>query len=205
LLGVTMHPIYVLLAGWVSAVYPISETAIAAMKPFTDQIGNAPWLYVVLLMAVLPAVCEELAFRGFMFGGLVRQGSPLRAILVTSVAFGISHGVLQQSISATTMGLILGWIALRTGSVLPCMLIHVTNNALSVSLGRVAELDYRGLELFIRTTADGPEYQPMWTIIAGCIALCCMLYFTFQRSQTSGEKQHEFAPNLMDSCVVAVH
>jgi len=157
-----------------------------------------------LLMAVLPAVCEELAFRGFMFGGLVRQGSPFRAILVTSVAFGISHGVLQQSISATTMGFILGWIALQTGSVLPCMLIHVTNNALSVSLGRVAELDYRGLELFIRTTADGPEYQPIWTIVAGCISLCCMLYFTFQRSSASSGKQSELSPDAIDSCVVAV-
>ena len=44
LLGVTMHPIYVLLASWISAVYPISDTAIAAMKPFTEQIGAAPWL-----------------------------------------------------------------------------------------------------------------------------------------------------------------
>ena len=154
----------------------------AAMKPFGEQISTAPWLNVVLLMAVLPAICEELAYRGFMFGGLVRDGSPTRAIVITSVVFGISHGVLQQSISATAMGLILGWVALRTHSVLPGMLIHVTNNALSVSLGRIAELEYSGVKLFVQNTAEGVAYQPIWTVIAGCIALCCLLYFTFQNS-----------------------
>ncbi len=183
LLGISLHPLYVLLASWISAVYPISETAVTAMKPFTDQISTAPLFYVVLLMAVLPAICEELAYRGFMFGGLERDGSPVRAILVTSIVFGISHGVLQQSISATCMGMLLGWVSLRTGSVLPGMLIHVTNNALSVSLGRIAELNYRGLDLFVRVTADGPEYQPIWTVIAGCVAICCLLYFTFQSSR----------------------
>ena len=63
----------------------------------------------------------------------------LRAVVITALMFGISHGVLQQSIAATIMGLLLGWIALRTGSVLPGILIHFTNNALSVSLERIAE------------------------------------------------------------------
>lgn len=145
-------------------------------------------------MALLPAVCEELAFRGFMFGGLVRDGSPLRAVLVTSVVFGISHGVLQQSISATCMGLVLGWIAWKTGSVLPGMVIHLTSNALSVSISRLPELDFRGVELFIRSTSDGVEYQPMWTVIAGGISLCCFLYFTFVRSVPSVSINREPRP-----------
>jgi sodium transport system permease protein len=87
LLGITLHPMYVMLASWISAMYPISESAAAAMKPFAEQIGSAPWLHVVILMALLPAICEELAYRGFMFGGLVQENSPLRAILITSVVF----------------------------------------------------------------------------------------------------------------------
>ena len=51
------------------------------MKPFTEQISSAPWLTVVLLMALLPAICEELAFRGFIFGGLVRENGRFRAVV----------------------------------------------------------------------------------------------------------------------------
>ncbi len=178
LLGITLHPSYVMLAEWVSYMYPISEQAIASMKPFTDQISSAPWLTVIFLMAVVPAVCEELAFRGFIFGGLVRGRGQLRAVVVTAVMFGISHGILQQSITATIIGLLLGWIALRTGSVLPGILIHFTNNALSVSLARIAEGGWDGASMFLTTTDSGDvTYQPMWIVVSMAIAITCLLYF----------------------------
>ncbi len=107
LLGIAFHPIYVSVASWISQIYPISDAAMAAMKPFSQAIESAPWIWVVLLMAVVPAVCEELTYRGFIFGGLVQDRSALRALLITSLVFGISHGVLQQSLSATLMGVVL--------------------------------------------------------------------------------------------------
>ena len=181
LLGVTLHPLYVGLAKFISHTYPISEQAAAAMKPFAEQISSAPWLSVVLLMALLPAICEELAFRGFIFGGLVRENRRLRAVVVTAVMFGISHGVLQQSIAATIMGLLLGWVALRTGSVLPGILIHFTNNALSVSLERIVTSDWDGASLFLTQTSNGPEYQPMWVVVSIGVAVTCLLYFATLR------------------------
>ncbi len=176
LLGVTLHPMYVMLAEWITYTYPVSEQATAAMKPFSDQISAAPWMSVIFLMALVPAICEELAFRGFIFGGLVRQRGRLRAVIVTALMFGISHGVLQQSIAATMMGLLLGWVALRTGSVLPCILVHFTNNALSVSLERVASSGWDGASLFLTATEAGPAYQPMWIVMSVGIALTIMLY-----------------------------
>lgn len=181
LLGVTLHPMYVMLAEWISYTYPISEQAAAAMKPFTDQISAAPWLTVLFLMALVPAICEELAFRGFIFGGLIRERGRLRAVVVTALLFGISHGVLQQSIAATIMGLLLGWIALRTGSVLPGILIHFTNNALSVSMERIAEGQWEGAVMFLTVTESGPSYQPMWIVTSAGIALTCLLYFATLR------------------------
>jgi sodium transport system permease protein len=177
LLGLTLHPMYVLLAEWISYTYPISDQAVAAMKPFADQVSSAPWLSVVFLMALVPAICEELAFRGFIFGGLVRERGRLRAVLVTALMFGISHGVLQQSIAATLMGVLLGWVALRTGSVLPGILIHFTNNALSVSMERIASSQWDGATLFLTTSEAGPAYQPMWIVVSIGIAVTCLLYF----------------------------
>ena len=124
LLGIALHPTYVMLAGLISYAYPISDQAAAAMKPFADQISAAPLSTVLILLAVVPAICEELAFRGFIFGGLVRERGRMRAVLVTAIMFGVSHGVLQQSIAASVMGILLGYMALKTGSVLPGILFR---------------------------------------------------------------------------------
>ncbi|OYP29883.1 ABC transporter permease subunit/CPBP intramembrane protease [Rhodopirellula sp. MGV] len=177
LFGVTLHPTYVMLSKFINHLYPVSAEAAEAMKPFAEQIGSASWTSVVLLMAVLPAFCEELAFRGFIFGGLVRERGKLRAVAITALMFGISHGVLQQSIAASLMGIVLGWITLRTGSILPCVLIHVTNNSLSVSLDRIASSGWEGAQMFVTQTELGPSYQPFWTLISMGVATTCLLYF----------------------------
>ena len=208
LLGVTLHPSYVILAGAISRMYPISDQAIASMKPFTDQIESAPWLTVVFLMAVVPAICEELAFRGFIFGGLVRRRGQFRAVIVTAVMFGISHGILQQSISATIMGVMLGWIALRTGSVLPGILVHFTNNALSVSLARIAGSEWEGASIFLTSAESGdPGYQPMWIVISMAIAITCLLYFGTLRSnidESDPEADEEYADSANPSPALAL-
>lgn len=182
LLGMTVHPVYVAIADWIRYMYPISEQTAEAMRPFTEQIATAPWFAVLALMALVPAVCEELAFRGFIFGGLVREKGKLRAVIVSAVMFGISHGVLQQSMTATLMGLLLGWVALRTGSVLPGILIHFTVNAMSVSLPRVADSSWGGASLMLTTTEAGPEYRPAWTLISLGVATVCLLYLSTRRA-----------------------
>lgn len=176
-LTVMLHPIYLQVASLVSHMYPISPQALEQMRPFGEHVAAAPWLSVVLLMAALPAICEELAFRGFIFGGLVRNNSPVRAVIVTAFMFGISHGVLQQSISASIMGVLLGWVALRTGSVLPGILIHFGNNALSVSLGRIAELKLPVVGEFLRVDAvsGAPEYHIVWTICGFMVSAACLV------------------------------
>lgn len=181
-LGLTMHPLYLALGKWIEYTYPVSDKAVQAMQPFLEQIETVPWFSIVFLMALIPALCEELAFRGFIFGGLVRQGGRLRAIVVTALMFGISHGFLQQSIAASCMGILLGWIALRTGSVLPCILVHFTNNALSVSMARLSESNVPGMHLFFTTTQNGAAYQPVWFLLSTGLAITCLLYFATLRS-----------------------
>ena len=199
LLGLTLHPSYVLLAEFVKHLYPVSEEAMASLEPFVAQLQSAPWWAIVFLMAVVPAICEELAFRGFIFGGLVRGGSKVRAVLVTAAMFGISHGILQQSISASLMGVLLGWVTLKTGSVLPCIIVHVTNNALSVSLERIADGSWSGVELFVRNTGGELSYQPLWIAVSIPVAITITMYF----ATLGGDAKDEEADRIdMDDTVV---
>ncbi len=188
LLGFTLHPSYMTLGQWISDVYPISEQTQAALQPMSDLIATAPLWHIVLLLALVPAVCEELAFRGFIFSGLIRGGGRMRAVVVSAIMFGVSHGLLQQSIAATVMGLMLGWVALRTGSVIPCLIIHFTNNALSVTLSKIPEMGITGSELLVATAADGSAmYQPIWVLMASGLALTCLAYFYTLQSNEDAE------------------
>ena len=200
LFGLCFHPIYMSLASWITELYPVSEQASEALKPFAQQIASAPWLTVILLMAVLPAVCEELAFRGFIFGGLERDGNWGRAIVVTAVMFGLSHGVLQQSIAATFMGMVLGWVAYRTGSVLPGILLHFTNNAMSVSMGRIAESNWGGKEILFRMTENGPQYQPLWMAVSVMVVSTLIWYFaTLPNRRAFGSEKPVVLEDRLDS------
>lgn len=198
-LGITLHPLYLALGQWIEFTYPVSEEAMKAMLPFVEQIATLPWISVVFLMAFIPAICEELAFRGFIFGGLVRQGGRLRAVVVTALLFGISHGFLQQSIAASFMGVLLGWIALRTGSVLPCILVHFTNNALSVSMSRLAASDLPGVDLLLTRTQDGPVYQPLWFLMSIGFAMTFLFYFASLQSPVDESNLSELEPSAETS------
>ena len=104
-----------------------------SLADFAALLKTAPYPWVpYVLLAVLPAVCEELAFRGFVLSGLRHLGSKRWAIGLAAVFFGMAHGIIQQSLSAAALGIVIGYIAVQTGSLIPCMLFHVTYNGAHV-------------------------------------------------------------------------
>ena len=137
LLAACLHPSVLWLSEWIKMLYPISGETIAQLKPITDLMTQAPLLHVVLLMALAPAVCEELAFRGFILSGLRHAGHKWAAIAISSLFFALAHGLLQQSLSAFVVGAIIGYIAVQTGSLLPAIAFHFTHNALAICVSRV--------------------------------------------------------------------
>ncbi len=133
LLAICFHPLILLFQQAVMELYPISVDAAQMSEMFNRILGDAPGMWAILLvMAVTPAICEELAFRGFILSGLIRWLKPLNAVAVTAVLFGAMHGLLQQSVVATFTGLFLGCLALRTGSLWPCIVYHATHNGLTL-------------------------------------------------------------------------
>ena len=93
------------------------------------------WL-VLTAFALAPAVCEEFAFRGFILSGFARSHKRGTAVVLSSLAFGFMHLIPQQVFNATLVGLVIGLIAIRSGSLLPCVLFHFIYNALGVLHGR---------------------------------------------------------------------
>lgn len=86
-------------------------------------------LYLVSI-AVFPAILEEIAFRGILMQSLRRHGD-IFALIFSSVIFGILHLNVAQAPFAMVAGVIMGYITLKAGSLIPAIMIHFCNNLLS--------------------------------------------------------------------------
>lgn len=124
-------------------------------SPATSEMlpsGGAELLVQLLALCVMPAIAEELLFRG-AFQGLMRPCGSAAAIFAPALLFGVLHLDLAQGLTAFACGVFLGWLAERSGSILPGMLLHLVNNALAfltiyLRYYAPAEVSF-GVELFI--------------------------------------------------------
>ena len=96
---------------------------------------NSPAKYIISLisLAVIPAVCEELIFRGVLVNALKSKGN-IFAIIFSSLMFALFHFSLSQLIYPICFGLILSIVYLRTRNIFFPILLHFINNALSLSI-----------------------------------------------------------------------
>lgn len=124
-------------------------------SPATSEMlpsGGPELLMQFLALCVMPAIAEELLFRG-AFQGLMRPCGSAAAIFAPALLFGLLHLDLAQGLTAFACGVFLGWLAERSGSILPGMLLHLVNNALAfltiyLRYYAPAEVSF-GVELFI--------------------------------------------------------
>jgi membrane protease YdiL (CAAX protease family) len=100
--------------------------------------SSLPLFFVSLFaLAVLPALGEELFFRGFVQTRLEERWGRWPAIASTALLFGLIHFDLKQGAFAAFAGLLLGYVASRGGSIRAAMFVHCTNNAGSLILARI--------------------------------------------------------------------
>ncbi|HEY3391567.1 MAG TPA: ABC transporter permease subunit/CPBP intramembrane protease [Lacipirellulaceae bacterium] len=109
---------------------------IAAAKYMIQQLRAMPLGLVLVTLAVVPAVFEELCFRGFLVSSLRTVVSAGWAAVLAAVLFGLFHEVISPGrlMTSTFIGLVLGWMRVRTGSVLPCIVLHAVHNSLLLSI-----------------------------------------------------------------------
>ncbi|HIA18229.1 MAG TPA: CPBP family intramembrane metalloprotease [Planctomycetes bacterium] len=181
LLAVCLHPLAMQLQNLIQWIYPINSGTAEALQPISKLIADTPWYYVILVIAVVPAICEELVFRGFLLSGFRRLGKAWSAIALSSLFFAIIHGILQQSLNAFAIGLVIGYIAVKTGSLLPCILYHLTHNTITLFYSRLdsaGNTDNRFVDWIFYQDAQGQyHYELLFLAITCCIAAAALFYY----------------------------
>ncbi|MBQ7066628.1 MAG: CPBP family intramembrane metalloprotease [Lachnospiraceae bacterium] len=104
-----------------------------------DYLLEQPFVLIVFVMSVMPAVGEELMFRGFTFGTLKEKNKPVVAMLITSIIFGCYHFSLVKLIPTGFLGFLLAMLVYRTGSIFTGMLMHFLNNFVSLFVSKYEE------------------------------------------------------------------
>jgi sodium transport system permease protein len=199
-LAVLMYPVGQLFAQWVELLYPFSPEVRAEVAALGETLQQAPnWWLPLVLMGLLPACCEEIAFRGFILSGLRHLGHKWWAISISAVAFGMAHFVLQQKISAAAVGLVIGFLAVQTGSLIPCMVFHAIYNSLTLLSAHA--IDYLGERLtpdsawanFLQI--DGPGMFLPWVTAVAVFGAAAILWW-FHRLPYRRTEEEQFRESL---------
>lgn len=145
LLGVSLWPLVMsIISGWQFVLEGIMGSAesqqwhdrlIEFGKAQATNLREVHPAIIALTFAIIPAVCEEWFFRGFLLRSLLSKRSPWIAIGISALVFGFFH-VLSNSVVAmdrllptTLVGIVLGMLCYRSGSIIPGILLHMLHNA----------------------------------------------------------------------------
>ncbi|MDM8234210.1 CPBP family intramembrane metalloprotease [Phocaeicola barnesiae] len=163
--------VFILALGlWTNYLSELADLPNSMQETFEMMMRHPLGIIAIVIMA---PIVEELLFRGAIEGYLLRKWKhPAGAIVFSSLVFGLVHGNWVQAPFAFVIGLALGWMYYRTGSLLPGILMHFVNNSTAV------------LGFLITDNPDATmvsEYGPQgaaWMAVAGAVVtvLCVYLF-----------------------------
>jgi sodium transport system permease protein len=187
-LVLALNPLVNELGQVINRLFPMTEQV---RKAFEQLVGEVPSLPVALLLfALVPAVCEELAFRGFILSGLEHGHRTRSAILLSALLFGFLHVLLslyQQLFNATLLGIVLGLLAVRSRSILPGMVFHLINNGLAVSMRPwvTSPLGQKLAPWLYRNPSEGLYHG--WLVLLGALVSCLLLAALWRSQPATGK------------------
>lgn len=163
-----------------------------------QALASLPFIHAITLIALVPAFCEELLFRGFLLGGLRDSAGKWGSILATAASFAVFHIFFFKLPVTMLLGVVLGYLCWQARSILPAMLAHALHNGFIATRALRPELgEYLGIP-----KAEGTAHLP-WHLIVG--GLCMTALGLWIVSQRSGERATSSASTLSPVTTAETH
>lgn len=171
------------LIGWLqSFVLPVPWELLEGLEELVTAETTGRLLWLLLVLAVTPAICEEVVFRGVLLGG-TRTLSPWRMVVLNGLVFGAFHLSFETAIRflpTATLGIVIAWAVWRTGSIWVGVLMHFLNNGAIVLLASTPSL---------REAFSDPEAPPpLWLIPIAVLVLGGGLRILLRQSPEGGRE-----------------
>ena len=127
------------------------------------RISQESWLGGFVLLAMLAPITEEPVFRGLILRGFLARYSAPVALFGSALLFGLAHANPWQLASGLIVGLLLGWLYYRTGSLWPCLFTHALFNGLPHVVAPLLP----PIQGFTTDPRLPVQFQPLWLDMAG--------------------------------------
>jgi uncharacterized protein len=166
--------------GGVNETLPLPETIRRFEQSQLDLIErvlmqDTHLLFNLLALALTPAICEELLFRGYVQRQSERGFGVLGGILFSGIAFGLYHLRLTQLLPLAVLGIYIAYVAWRTGSLWPAIMVHFANNAFAVMLGAyIARHPELGVDRI-------DNMRVPWYLVASGVTFFILVAFAMER------------------------
>ena len=154
---------------------------------------DVPTWLIVICLGIVPGVCEEFFFRGYLLNGLRKSLNAFGTVAVSAIAFGFFHVVLagaaspERLLPSTLMGFLLGCVAYRSQSVIPSMMLHAIHNSLLLIIVQSKDL----LETWNIGQLE-QEHLPWWVLATSVgLLLGGGLFLQLSRSRPDSEENSE--------------
>ncbi len=181
-----------------NAIFPYPQTFLDAFEEIFRMFHTRGLVFSLAMMALLPAVCEEILFRGFILTGFQKNWGPAKSIIVTAVIFGLFHLSPYRYLPTTLLGILIGVVVIWTGSLWAGMLAHFVANMSSTVVFHVT---YDTTNSTLIALKEG-DYLPLWMVLAAVVILVISLWQLKRQYHNSKNAKEKTPPyNQLDSGV----
>ncbi len=149
--------------------------------PDISSLGFPP-LVMFACMCVVPAIVEELMFRGAIQRGMERVGT-MKGVVLTGLLFGLMHMDFQRFIGQALIGMVMAYVVMRTGSIVNGMIMHFVNNVIPFLLlyvfsGASMDIQAQG-DIWAMVRQQAPLLNMNTTLFTGLMMFAFLLGAVF--------------------------
>ena len=114
------------------------------MEAYLPDLSGGLIVPALLVIAVMPAIFEEGLFRGVILNTCEDGVGTIRTVFIVGFAFSLFHASAEQTVYQFLAGCVFAFVAIRSGSILPSVLMHFINNAIIIVFAACGLLDEGG-------------------------------------------------------------
>lgn len=166
---------------WLNALLPMPEMFSNMQNTQLQMIESylrGEHLLIVTLfhVAVVPAICEEVLYRGYVMSAFQKSWGIWPAIIISGLLFGLYHVQLSNLIPLATLGILFAFVTWISKSIVPAIVAHFVNNGGSALMGT-----YYPESAFAEITPE--SMPPLWAVSLSLLITVYIVYWMYNRNE----------------------